>query len=60
MLLLKATYHPNWEASVDGATANTVMLMPGFIGVELKPGSRKYALNISLRHFVVSYCVWRP
>ena len=38
MLLLKATYHPNWRATVDGVEANTVMLMPSFVGVRLLPG----------------------
>ena len=27
-LLLKATYHPNWRATVDGVETDTVMLMP--------------------------------
>ena len=38
MLLLKTTYHPNWRATVDGVEANTVMLMPSFVGVRLLPG----------------------
>ena len=40
-LLLKATYHPNFEASVNGVNANIVMLMPGFMGIELSPGIHK-------------------
>ena len=51
MLLLKATYHPNWEASVDGATANTVMLMPGFVGVELKPGIQEVRIEYQSQTF---------
>jgi len=38
MLLLKAMYHPNWRATVDGVKTDTVMLMPGFVGVPLTPG----------------------
>ncbi len=45
MLLLKATYHPNWRASVDGTKADTVMLMPGFVGVQLAPGGHEIRLE---------------
>ena len=38
MLLLKATYHPNWQATVDGIKTDTVMLMPSFVGIQLPPG----------------------
>mgnify|MGYP001156979101 FL=1 len=41
MLLLKATYHPNWRATVDGMEADTVMLMPGFLGIWLAPGKHQ-------------------
>jgi hypothetical protein len=38
MVMLKETYHPGWQATVDGAEAPTVMLMPSYIGVEVTPG----------------------
>jgi hypothetical protein len=38
LLMLKATYHPNWRATVDGVNTDTVMLMPSFVGVQLAPG----------------------
>ncbi len=41
MLLLKATFHPNWRATVNGETAETLMLMPGFLGVQLEPGQHE-------------------
>ena len=44
-LLLKATYHPNWRATVDGVQADTVMLMPSFVGVQLTPGEHKVLLE---------------
>ena len=44
-LLLKATYHPNWRATVDGVQADTVMLMPSFVGVQLPPGEHKVLLE---------------
>ncbi|HSR29389.1 MAG TPA: YfhO family protein [Anaerolineae bacterium] len=37
-LMLKATYHPNWQATVDGRQVETVMLMPSYVGVALVPG----------------------
>lgn len=41
MLMLKATYHPNWRATVDGVEARTVMLMPSYIGVKVTPGAHQ-------------------
>lgn len=38
ILLLKSSYHPNWRATVDGIETDTIMLMPGFVGIELPPG----------------------
>jgi uncharacterized membrane protein len=38
LLMLKATYHPNWRAYVDGVATSTVMLMPSYVGVEVSPG----------------------
>ena len=49
LLLLKATYHPNWRATVDGMKTDTVMLMPGFIGVPLAPGEHQVILDYSPR-----------
>lgn len=37
-LLLKVTYHPNWQARVDGVEAQPVMVLPGYIGLPLEPG----------------------
>jgi uncharacterized membrane protein len=45
MLVLKATYHPNWHAYVDGAEADTVMLMPSYVGLKLTPGSHAVRLE---------------
>ena len=47
MLLLKAMYHPNWRATVDGVKTGTVMLMPSFVGVPLTPG--KHQVRIEYR-----------
>jgi hypothetical protein len=37
-ILFKATYHPNWHASVDGVEAHIIMLMPSYMGVKIEPG----------------------
>lgn len=49
MLLLKATYHPNWRAKIDGSEADTVMLMPGFVGVHLTPGNHRVQVEYQPR-----------
>lgn len=45
ILLLKASYHPNWRATVDGTETDTLMLMPGFVGIELPPGNHSVRLE---------------
>ena len=45
LLLLKASYHPNWRATVDGVETDTVMLMPSFVGVPLTPGRHQVRLE---------------
>jgi len=37
-LLLKMTYHPNWQVTVDGNRVETTMLSPSLIGVDLPAG----------------------
>jgi len=56
MLVLKATYHPNWQVTVDGVVADTVMVMPSFIGVKVSPGAHDVRLTYqprSLRHILL-------
>ena len=53
LLMLKATYHPNWRATVDGVKADTVMLMPSFVGVQLPPGSHKVRIEYRPRRLRV-------
>ena len=48
-LLLKASYHPNWRAIVDGIETDTVMLMPGFVGVKLPPGDHRVLMEYKSR-----------
>jgi hypothetical protein len=44
-LMLKATYHPNWRAFVDGHRVETVMLMPSYVGVKVSPGRHHVRLE---------------
>jgi len=53
LLMLKATYHPNWRATVDGVKADTVMLMPSFVGVQLPPGDHQVRLEYRPRRLRV-------
>jgi hypothetical protein len=49
MLMLKVSYHPNWRATVDGSKVDTVMLMPGFTGIQLAPGEHSVTLKYRSR-----------
>jgi uncharacterized membrane protein YfhO len=37
-LVLKVTYHPNWQATIDGERAVPSMLSPSFIGLHVPAG----------------------
>jgi hypothetical protein len=52
-LMLKATYHPNWRSTVDGEPADTVMLMPSYMGVKVVPGTHLVRFEYRPR-------TWRP
>lgn len=45
MVMLKSTYHPGWQAMVDGAAVPTQMLMPGFVGVEVPAGRHQVSVT---------------
>jgi hypothetical protein len=49
ILMLKTTYHPNWRTTVDGAEAESLMLMPGFMGVQLPPGEHEVIMEYRSR-----------
>ena len=54
MLLLKATHHPNWRATVECMEADTAMLMPGFVGIGLLQGSARCGSDT-----IQVICGWR-
>lgn len=58
MLMLKATFHPNWRITVDGSEEDSLMLMPGFTGVQLAPGEHVIVMEYrsrSLRKFLLGW-----
>lgn len=44
-LLFKETFHPGWQATLDGQPAPTVMLMPSFVGVAVEAGVHRAELR---------------
>jgi hypothetical protein len=38
VLIIKATYHPNWHLTVDGREQPTFMVSPSYIGTAIGPG----------------------
>jgi hypothetical protein len=43
-MVIKATYHPNWHVTVDGAETSTFMASPSYVAFALPAGD----------HFVVA------
>ncbi len=40
-LLLKETFHPGWQVTLDGREVGTAMLFPSFVGVAVEPGNHR-------------------
>lgn len=40
-LVIKTTYHPNWEVTVDGVGVPTFMVSPSYIGISLPAGKHE-------------------
>jgi len=49
ILMLKASYHPNWRATVDGIATDTIILMPSFVGIKLTPGDHQVRIEYQSR-----------
>lgn len=41
MVILKQTYHPNWQVTVDGKTVNPIITFPFFIGIPVSAGTHE-------------------
>jgi hypothetical protein len=50
-VMLKASYHPRWRATVDGHPVKVAMLAPSFVGVPVSAGSHL----VVFRYHPVSY-----
>jgi hypothetical protein len=46
-LLLRVTYHPDWEARVDGRRVETLMLSPSYLGIPVEAGSHQVEVRWS-------------
>lgn len=44
-VVLKASYHPNWRATVNGIETPTVMVMPSYVGIRLPPGRHEISVQ---------------
>jgi hypothetical protein len=54
VLLLKASYHGRWRATVDGEPADTYMVAPGYVGVGVPFGAR----NVEFRYAAIGFYPW--
>lgn len=52
-VMLKATYHPRWQATIDGKAIEPVMLAPAFVGVPITAGEHRVEL-------IYASPAWRP
>ncbi len=56
-LLFKMSYHPSWQAYVDGRESRVYALSPSFMGVKVSEGSHVaefiYKPDLRLRHWLV-------
>ena len=47
VILFRMSYHPNWQAMLDGRRVPTVMLSPGYLGIEAPSGD--HAVEMTYR-----------
>lgn len=40
-LVLRVTYHPSWQVTIDGRSEQPFMISPSFIGIYVPPGSHQ-------------------
>lgn len=49
MILLKSTFDPGWEVTVDGIRAHAQMVAPSYVGVAVPPG--RHTVTFRYRSF---------
>jgi Flp pilus assembly protein TadD len=47
VVLLKTTYEPGWQVTVDGASAQPIMVAPTFVGVAVTPGTHTVVFSFA-------------
>lgn len=45
VVLFRMTYHPNWQAELDGVAVATVMLAPGYVGIRAAAGEHTVTMT---------------
>jgi hypothetical protein len=45
VILFRMTYHPHWQAELDGVPVDTMLLAPGYLGVRAPSGDHVLALR---------------
>jgi len=45
IVLFRMTYHPHWRAELNGAAVETMMLSPGYVGIQAPPGEHTVAMT---------------
>jgi len=55
VVLLKATYHPRWQVTVDGKPAKPELVAPTFVGVKVPAG--EHTIEFRYRPYA-SYWLW--
>lgn len=54
VVLLKVTYHPNWQVTIDGRPVQPVMLMPSYLGVPVSVGVH----NLHFEYRAPDWRIW--
>ena len=47
VVLLKTTYEPGWQVTVDGVSTQPIMVAPSFVGVTVPPGSHSVVFRFA-------------
>jgi len=58
VVLLSATYHPFWEARVDGKKTEVIMLSPALMGLEVERGKHKIVFSYQIKGYKYALMVF--
>jgi hypothetical protein len=51
VVLLKTTFEPRWQTTIDGTVVQPQMIAPDFVGIVVSPGQH----NVEFRYIPISY-----